>query len=102
MSLTVDEVRRIAALARLRLSPEEEAKFVPQLGRIVDYIDQLREFADAAPAAPQEAAGRQRSDEVGATLPPEEFLRNAPAALDTFLLVPQVKGGTEGDAEGDG
>jgi aspartyl-tRNA(Asn)/glutamyl-tRNA(Gln) amidotransferase subunit C len=98
MSLTVDEVRRIAVLARLRLTPEEEAKFVSQLGRIVDYIDQLREFAAAAPSAESGvAAGRQRADEVGETLPTADFLRNAPAAFDTFLVVPQVKGGPGGE-----
>ena len=44
MALTLEEVRRIAALARLRLSPEEELRFVSQLGKIVDYIDHL--FSD--------------------------------------------------------
>ena len=91
-------------LARLRLTPEEETRFVSQLGRIVDYIDQLREFAAEAPAAETGlAAGRRRGDEVGETLPTADFLRNAPAAFDSFLVVPQVKGGPEGPegTEGD-
>ena len=103
MSLTVDEVRRIAVLARLRLTPEEETKFVSQLGRIVDYIYQLREFAAETPAADSGlAAGRRRADEIGETLPTADFLRNAPAAFDSFLVVPQVKGGPQGPGEDDG
>ena len=42
MALNLEEVRKIATLARLRFTPEEEAVFVGQLGRIVDYIDQLQ------------------------------------------------------------
>ena len=90
-------------LARLRLTPEEETKFVSQLGRIVDYIDQLREFAAETPVAEAgAAAGRRRADEIGETLPIADFLRNAPAALDSFLVVPQVKGGPQGPEGDDG
>ena len=41
---------------------------MPQLGRIVDYIDQLREFAAATAPAAEEAAARQRDDTPGDTL----------------------------------
>jgi aspartyl-tRNA(Asn)/glutamyl-tRNA(Gln) amidotransferase subunit C len=97
MALTTEEVRKIASLARLRFTPEEEATFAGQLGKIVDYIDQLQRFepggaapADLrAPAAP--AAAPEAEDRTGPCLPREIFLRNAPAALDGFLLVPEVK-----------
>ena len=112
MALTIEEVRKIASLARLRFSPEEEATFAGQLGKIVDYIDQLQRFepgagaaaaqaAPAAPAAPGDpadaraaaapAASREADDRTRPCLPRESFLRNAPAALDGFLLVPEVK-----------
>ncbi|HEX7180810.1 MAG TPA: Asp-tRNA(Asn)/Glu-tRNA(Gln) amidotransferase subunit GatC [Thermoanaerobaculia bacterium] len=96
MALTPEEVRKIASLARLRFTPEEEGRFVDQLGKIVDYIDQLQSYetgeGDAAPTAPvRESEDRQRP-----CLPRELFLANAPAsALGEFLVVPEVKGGGE-------
>jgi aspartyl-tRNA(Asn)/glutamyl-tRNA(Gln) amidotransferase subunit C len=100
MALTVEEVRKIASLARLRFSPEEERVFTDQLGHIVDYIDQLQKYetgpemekADAAPAL----AVREAEDKARPCLPREVFLANAPAsALGEFLVVPEVKGGGE-------
>lgn len=99
MALTVDEVRKIASLARLRLTPEQETVFVHQLGRIVDYFDQLRSLggdtgvgSDADPAPVHEAEDVPRPG-----LPRELFLANAPAsAWGELLVVPEVKGG--GDA----
>jgi aspartyl-tRNA(Asn)/glutamyl-tRNA(Gln) amidotransferase subunit C len=96
MALTIEEVRKIAALARLRFTNAEEATFTGQLSKIVDYIDQLQRIeageGDAAAAAPREEDDRARP-----CLPRESFLANAPAALDGFLLVPEVKGGAGDD-----
>jgi len=50
MALTTEEVRKIASLARLRFTAAEEAAIAGQLGKIVDYIDQLQRF-EAGPAA---------------------------------------------------
>lgn len=107
MALTTDNVRKIATLARLRLTPEEETLFAGQLGAIVDYIDQLQQYAPGAetaahvplgPAgehAPEEA--REAIDEIRPCLPREQFLANAPASMDGFLLVPEVKGNDDGE-----
>jgi aspartyl-tRNA(Asn)/glutamyl-tRNA(Gln) amidotransferase subunit C len=93
MALTNEDVRKIATLAQLRFSPEEEERFTGQLARIVDYVDQLRSFT---PDTPQEAVPgvREAADQPRACLPRERFLANAPASLDGFLLVPEVKGGS--------
>jgi len=90
MSLSIDEVRRIALLARLRLSSDEEALFAPQLGQILDYVAQLERYA-TAPAAPEETPALEAADQPGWSMPRRELLANAPATLDAFLLVPQVK-----------
>jgi len=90
MSLSVDEVRRIALLARLRLSPEEEALFAPQLAQILDYVAQLDAYP-TADAVAEETLGLEAADEPGASMPRAELLANAPATLDAFVLVPQVK-----------
>ncbi|MEE8120817.1 MAG: Asp-tRNA(Asn)/Glu-tRNA(Gln) amidotransferase subunit GatC, partial [Anaerolineales bacterium] len=47
MSLTVDEVRRIANLARLQLTPEEERRYAQQLSSILKYAARLLEVDTA-------------------------------------------------------
>jgi len=96
MALTTEQVRKIASLARLRFTPEEETVFVHQLGGIVDYIDQLQSYeGESSTAAP--APVRESEDVTRPCLPRDRFLANAPAtALGEFLAVPEVKGG--GDA----
>jgi len=99
MALTHEDVRKIATLARLRFSAEEEARLTGQLAEIVDYIDQLQDFAGEEPGAGfQGVQGvRELADVPRECLPRERFLANAPASMDGFLLVPEVKGGS-GDA----
>lgn len=41
MKLTADQVRKVAKLANLPLSSEEEVKYSGQLSKILDYIEQL-------------------------------------------------------------
>ena len=98
MALTLEDVRKIASLARLRFSPEEERVFTDQLGHIVDYIDQLQRYETGTKSEKTEAASalpvREAEDRLGPCLPREIFLANAPAsALGEFLVVPEVKGG---------
>jgi aspartyl/glutamyl-tRNA(Asn/Gln) amidotransferase C subunit len=105
MTLNVDEVKRIATLARLRFTPEQEGTLTRQLGEIVAYIDQLRDFPDAEPGAAV-AAPCEADDAVGDCLPREVLLANAPAAtglaggFEGFIGVPEVK--TDAGAGGDG
>ena len=94
MALNIEEVRKIAALARLRFQPEEEAVFVAQLGKIVDYIDQLQRYETGTEEDTAQGAF-EAEDRAHDCLPREQFLANAPAALDGFLLVPEVKGSDE-------
>src|SRR5947209_7847005 len=96
MALTHEEVRKIATLARLRFTPEEEARLTGQLARIVDYIDQLHTYEGAEPD-PGSRGVRESEDQPAGCLPREKLLANAPASLDGFLLVPEVKGGGNDD-----
>jgi aspartyl-tRNA(Asn)/glutamyl-tRNA(Gln) amidotransferase subunit C len=94
MALTLEDVRKIASLARLRFSPEEERVFTDQLGHIVDYIDQLQRFETGEGEAAAALPVREAEDRPRPCLPRELFLANAPAsALGEFLVVPEVKGG---------
>ncbi len=104
MPIALEEVRRIAELARLRVSAREEATFASQLAEIVDYVDRLQEFDDGTTSAEDlEAPGDDSDNDVPRSVDAagpallDRFLDNAPASLDRFLLVPQVKAATGGD-----
>ena len=90
MALTIEEVRKIAELARLELASDEEQLFARQLGDVVDYIDQLASF-ETTPEDEADASLSEAEDRVGSSLPVEDMLTNAPEALDRFLVVPRVK-----------
>ena len=44
MAVTAQDVARVAALARLDLSAEEEARLTVELGRILEYMERLNEL----------------------------------------------------------
>jgi aspartyl-tRNA(Asn)/glutamyl-tRNA(Gln) amidotransferase subunit C len=95
MALSQDDVRRIASLARLRLSAEEERVFQGQLSAILDYVRQLEELdvSGVEPMTHALAAGEApplRPDEVREGLAPGEALAAAPARQDTCFLVPRI------------
>jgi aspartyl-tRNA(Asn)/glutamyl-tRNA(Gln) amidotransferase subunit C len=94
MALSIEEVRHIAALARLRLSPEEEARLAGELSAILDYVRQLEELdvSGVEPMTHALAAGETpfREDEVLPGLPPDEALANAPARAGNCFQVPRI------------
>jgi aspartyl-tRNA(Asn)/glutamyl-tRNA(Gln) amidotransferase subunit C len=95
VALSLDEVRRIASLARLRLSPDEERTFAVQLSAILDHVAQLSELdvGGVEPMTHALAAGEAvalRPDERGECLPPGEALANAPAREGTWFKVPRI------------
>ena len=95
MSLSLDEVRRVARLARLRLSPEEEVAFAGQLSAILDHVAQLGEL-DVSQVEPMthalaaEDAAPLRADEPLPCLSPAQALANAPAREGTCFKVPRI------------
>jgi aspartyl-tRNA(Asn)/glutamyl-tRNA(Gln) amidotransferase subunit C len=95
MSLTRDDVEKVALLGRLRLTPEELDKMTAQLGAIVGYVDQLAELNtdDVEPMAHAvELTNVFRPDEERPGLPRAEALANAPHQDGEYYLVPAVLG----------
>jgi aspartyl-tRNA(Asn)/glutamyl-tRNA(Gln) amidotransferase subunit C len=94
MALSPEEVRRIAALARLRLSPGEEERLAGELSAILDYVRQLEELdvSGVEPMTHALAAGETpfRDDAVVPGLAPQEALANAPARAGTCFQVPRI------------
>ena len=95
-TLTVADVERIAALARLELTEEEKHLFTRQLADILSYAEQLQEVETAGvPAtAHVHVSEREREDEPRPSLPRPDALANAPdGAPDAGLFrVPRVIG----------
>ena len=60
-SLTPDQVRHIAKLARLRLTDEEVEKFAPQLTGIFQYVDMLGEVDTKNVEATAQVTGTENS-----------------------------------------
>jgi len=93
MSVTRDEVRQIAALARLRFSDEEADDLARDLSRILDYVDQLQQLdtSDVPPMEhPLDLRNVGRDDLVRERISREDALASAPDAHDQFFRVPRV------------
>ena len=95
MSLSRDDVKKVSLLARLKFSDEELGTMTEQLGRIVDFVEQLGELdtEDVEPMAHAVELSNVLADDVArASLPREDALANAPARDDKHYLVPPVLG----------
>ncbi len=92
-SLTPDEVRKVARLARLKLTEAEVETFTHQLSDILGYIDLLNE-ANTEEVEPMvhaiELSNVLREDRPQTSLPREEALKNAPSSDGHFFLVPPI------------
>ena len=87
------DIKYVAHLARLALTPEEEAKIGAQLGSILGYIEKLKEV-DVTGVEPTAHAfplvNVTRPDAVQPSLTNEEALRNAPAKVNGLFMVPKI------------
>jgi aspartyl-tRNA(Asn)/glutamyl-tRNA(Gln) amidotransferase subunit C len=100
MSLSDDQVRRLARLARIAIRPEESAAVIDRLNRVLGLIDQMR-AVDTAGIEPMAHAldaqlpegQRLRPDvvtEAVAETTRELYQSVAPAVQDGLYLVPKV------------
>jgi aspartyl-tRNA(Asn)/glutamyl-tRNA(Gln) amidotransferase subunit C len=93
MSAGQVNVKYVAHLARLALTPEEEKKFGDQLAHILEHIEKLNELdvtnvEPTAHAVP--LANVTRADEVQPSLSHEDALRNSPAQINGLFRVPVI------------
>ena len=87
------DVKYVAHLARLSLTPDEEKKLAAQLGNILGYIEKLKEL-DVTAVEPMAHAvpmvNVARADDVRASLPHDDALRNAPLQANGLFMVPKI------------
>lgn len=97
MSITREDVQKIADLANLYFSEEEMDAFALQFQRIFDYVEQLKQVnvEDIEPTSHVSLTDDFekyifREDEVKPSLPVEESLANAPDPGSGHFRVPKV------------
>ena len=93
MSVSPDQVRHIAKLARIAMSDAELEKLVPELNAIIGWVEQLSEV-DTEGVEPLatvvEQKLRLRADVVDDGGCRDAVLANAPDAQHGFFAVPKV------------
>jgi aspartyl-tRNA(Asn)/glutamyl-tRNA(Gln) amidotransferase subunit C len=93
MSLDLDQVRKVAKLARLEASDADLIRIQQQLSAIFDYVDQVQQLNTEGVeelAHPLPVRNVFRDDTPAASLPVDEALRNAPTRAGNYFGVPAV------------
>jgi aspartyl-tRNA(Asn)/glutamyl-tRNA(Gln) amidotransferase subunit C len=101
MSVSEQDVARVAELASLELTSSEKARMLRDLNSVLDYFAQLNELdTTAVPPMSQVATGplaevdgtesHTRPDAVAPSLSREKVLACAPDTDGTFFKVPKV------------
>jgi aspartyl-tRNA(Asn)/glutamyl-tRNA(Gln) amidotransferase subunit C len=97
LSLSLDDVRRIAELARLDLAPDEETRLQGQLNAFFSIVEQMRvvDTSGVEPlttplAAVQDAPLRLRDDAVTEVVDRAANQASAPLVSGGLYLVPRV------------
>jgi aspartyl-tRNA(Asn)/glutamyl-tRNA(Gln) amidotransferase subunit C len=93
MSLTADDVKKIAHLARLNMNEADINRYTEQLTKIIDFVEQMSK-ADTTNIEPiahsVDASQRLRQDVVTEINERDTFQAIAPQVEAGLYLVPQV------------
>ena len=93
MSVTRDDVRHVAELARQSFSEEEEQRMADELSQILDYVEKLDEL-DTSGVSPMshvlDVTNVVRPDTVSARIDRADALELAPDTDGPYVRVPKV------------
>lgn len=93
MSITDEEARRVAHLARIAVAPDDIPALAQKLNNVLHFMEQLEEV-DVTDVEPMTGVTpmrlKRRRDEVTDGGMPERILKNAPEAREGFFAVPKV------------
>jgi aspartyl-tRNA(Asn)/glutamyl-tRNA(Gln) amidotransferase subunit C len=91
--INLEQVRHVARLARLELSPAEEQSLQADLSAILSYVDKLNELntEEVEPTIQVGDPGTpMRDDEITNRSAPDEMLANAPGRAGSLFKVPKI------------
>lgn len=97
--IDLEQVRKVALLARLDLTGDEEQQFTQQLSGILEYVEQLGELdtTDVPPTTRAiEVSNIARADELAPFGEREDMLDGAPEREESFFKVPKILSSDEG------
>ncbi|MBW4668761.1 MAG: Asp-tRNA(Asn)/Glu-tRNA(Gln) amidotransferase subunit GatC [Cyanomargarita calcarea GSE-NOS-MK-12-04C] len=88
-----EQVHKVARLARLELTPEEEEQFTIQLGDILNYVEQMNEL-DVSNVIPTtraiDVSNVTREDKLQPYPERDAILSSAPQQEGEFFKVPKI------------
>jgi aspartyl-tRNA(Asn)/glutamyl-tRNA(Gln) amidotransferase subunit C len=91
--IDLEQVEKVAKLARLQLDDEEKGQFAGQLSSILEYIEKMEQL-DTGAAEPLahclDVFNNFREDKPAKSLGTEKTLKNAPQQDGEFFLVPKI------------
>lgn len=95
MAIDGNDVKKLARLTRLALTPQEEAEAVESLNAVLGLIDQIKNadvegIDDMAYVHLHGQTLRLRAPAAAAGYPPQEVMKNAPETDGDYFLVPRV------------
>lgn len=96
--IDLEQVRKVAHLARLDLTAADEVVLPGQLSAILDYVEQLSELdtEDVPPTTRAIDVSNIVREDVQVTFGDREgLLENAPEREDDFFRVPQILGDSD-------
>lgn len=95
MDVTREDVKKVARLAKLKISEDEIEIFTGQFNTIIEYIHTLDEL-DTSQVEPTshvlDLKNILREDAMAPSLPRGEMLKNAPQQDGEYFRVPKVIG----------
>jgi len=92
MGIDLDEVLRLAALARIQVTPDEADQLARDLERVIGHLDTIREVIPSDPSADDTwfDSDVHREDRTAEGLDRETALRNAPVQDGEHFVVPRI------------
>ncbi|MFA6547520.1 MAG: Asp-tRNA(Asn)/Glu-tRNA(Gln) amidotransferase subunit GatC [Candidatus Magasanikbacteria bacterium] len=98
MSLTIEEVRKIAQLARVELTPTEEKRHAETISTVLDFVNTLNEVDTEGVEPTAQVTGLEdvtREDVVKNSAIKKELIKQMPQVSAGLLKVPAVFGDSE-------
>ena len=94
-SLSIDEVKHIAKLAKLKLSDSQIAQFTPQLTSVLDYVSKIQSLDTKGVTETSQVTGLEnvfREDKVDKNrmLTQKVALSNAPSTYKGYIKIKAI------------
>lgn len=93
MKISLEEVEKVAELARIALTEEEKKQLSIDLSNILNYVEKINEL-DTSNVEPTahilDIHNVYREDETKESMDIDDIMNLAPKAQDNFIVVPKV------------